>query len=161
MTRRRPVEFEFAAGDDPELVAQLSMVALGGVGWINVEPVIDAEFEPPAPGPFAFLGGSTHKVPVITWMPGRRQADGTARDTTVGLQHASGPRVAWRLRDLGRPVPTGWRVTQDHPRRGMVATVPADEDSVAVMTWLLGAAEAVCQVPATGRWRASVHPGLG
>jgi hypothetical protein len=51
-------------------------------------------------------------------------------------------------------------VTQDHPRRGLVAEVPADADNAAVIDWLLQAATAVCQVEATGRWRAAVHPGL-
>lgn len=160
MSRTRPTVFGFVAHDDPELLAQMSMVQAGGTGWINIEPVIDDDRRPPEPGPFAFLGGSTHQVPVITWMPGRRQEGRSARPTTVGLQHASGPRVAWRLRDLGLPVPEGWRVTQDHPRRGLVAEVPADADNRAVIDWLLRAATVVCQVEATGRWEAAVHPGL-
>jgi hypothetical protein len=131
-----------------------------GSGWINVEPVIDEEHEPPQPGPFAFLGGSTHKVPIVTWMPGKRAANGTVKPTTVGLQHASGPRVAWRLRDIGCALPDGWRITQDHPRRGLVATVPAEADNGEVIDWLLRAATAVCSVPSTGRWIASVHAGL-
>ena len=101
MTRRAPTVFEFTARDDPELLSALAEVARSGTGWINLEPVIDAEFEPPGPGPFAFLGGSIHKVPVATWLPGRRLPDGTARETSLGLQHAAGPRVARRLRDLG------------------------------------------------------------
>jgi len=160
VSRPRPVEFEFGSPSDPELAGQLVMVALGGTGWINVEPIIDDEFQPPEPGPFAFLGGSTHKVPVVTWMPGKHQGAGSTKDTTVGLQHATGPRVAWRLRDLGHPVPEGWRVTQDHPRRGLVASVPAGVEPLDVMGWLLGAAEATCQVPMTGRWRGTVHPGI-
>ena len=80
-------------------------------------------------------------------MPGRRAPNGTAKPTTVGLQHASGPRVAWRLRDLGCPLPDGWRITQDHPRRGLVAQVPADADNRAVIDWLLRAATLVCTVP--------------
>ncbi len=160
MSRSRPVELEFLAHDDPELLGEMARVQAGGTGWINVEPVIEEEHEPPPPGPFAFLGGSTHHVPVVTWMPGRAQGDGPAKPTTVGLQHASGPRVAWRLRDLGLPVPEGWRVTQDHPRRGMVATVPVTADNREVIDWLLRAAMAVCQVQSTGRWLASIHAGL-
>lgn len=160
MSRSRPETFGFVAHDDPELLARMGTVQAGGTGWINIAPVIDEEHEPPPPGPFAFLGGSTHQVPVITWMPGRRVGGGAAKATTVGLQHASGPRVAWRLRDLGLPVPEGWKVTQDHPRRGLVAEVPADADNRAVVDWLLQAAAAVCQVPATGRWEAAVHAGL-
>jgi hypothetical protein len=160
VSRSRPTQFGFVAHDDAELLAQMSLVQAGGTGWINVEPVIDEEHQPDAPGPFAFLGGSTHLVPVVTWMPGRRQSGRPVKPTTVGLQHASGPHVAWRLRDLGQPVPEGWRVTQDHPRRGLVAEVPADADNAAVIGWLLSAAATVCQVEMTGRWTAAVHPGL-
>jgi len=159
VSRSRPTVVAFAAGDDPELVAQVSAVRTRGAGWINIEPVIDEEDLPPEPGPFAFLGGSTHKVPVITWMPGRSQQGRPPGPTTVGLLHASGPRLAGRLRELGLPVPEGWRVTQDHPRRGLVAEVPADVDDLAVLRWMLQAATAVCQVPSTGRWEAAVHTG--
>jgi hypothetical protein len=159
MNRSRPHEFEFVDHDDAGLLARMAEVKASGSGWINVEPIIDEEYEPPEPGPFAFLGGSTHKVPTITWVPGKRASDGTVKPTTVGLQHASGPRVAWRLRDLGEPLPEGWKVTQDHPRRGLVAAVPVDADDQAVIDWLLRAASLVCTVQSTGRWRASVHTG--
>ena len=94
MTRSRPAEFEFTAHDDPELLASMAGVEANGTGWINMEPVIDEEHEPPPPGPFAFLGGSTHKVPTVTWMPGKRSAGRAAKPTTIGLQHAAGPHVA-------------------------------------------------------------------
>ncbi len=129
------------------------------MGWINIEPIVEDDDRPPEPGPFAFLGGSTHKIPTATWMPGKRSANGSVRPTTVGLEHAAGPRLAWKLRDLGIPVPEDWRITQDHPRRGLVASVPAGADNAAVMRWLLEAATACCTVPTTGRWRADVHAG--
>ena len=160
MTRSRPLELEFVAPDDPELLGHMGELASRGGGWINIEPVIDEEYEPAPPGPFAFLGGSTHKVTTATWMPGRLQADGTAKPTTIGLQHAAGPHVARRLRELGLPLPDGWRITQDHPRRGLVVTVPPDADHGEVLRWLLEASTATCAVPTTGRWRAAVHAGL-
>ena len=160
MTRARPHELEFGSAEDAELLGQAAEVQARGTGWINIEPVIDQEYEPAPPGPFAFLGGSTHKVPTATWMPGRLQPGSAAKPTTVGLQHAAGPHVARTLRDLGLPLPGGWRITQDHPRRGLVALVPADADNQAVMGWLLEACTATCTVPTTGRWRASVHAGL-
>lgn len=160
MSRTRPTLFGFGAPDDAELLTTMANVQVSGTGWINIEPVIEEQNEPPEPGPFAFLGGSTHKVPVVTWMPAKRQQNKASKPTTVGLQHASGPRVARRLRDLGLPVPEGWKVTQDHPRRGLVAEVPADADNRAVVGWLLLAAAALCLVPSTGRWEAAVHTGL-
>ncbi len=138
----------------------MAAIAATRTGWINVEPVIDEEYEPPEPGPFAFLGGSTHKVPVATWMPGKVAANGSAKPTTIGMQHATGPHLAWKLRDVGLALPEGWKITQDHPRRGLVASVPADADNRSVMDWLLRVATFVCQVQSTGRWIASVHAGL-
>ncbi len=102
----------------------MAEVAAGGTGWINIVPVVEEDHQPPAPGPFAFLGGSTHQVPTVTWMPGKVLPDGTTRPTTVGVQHAAGTHLAWKLGDLGLTLPDGWRITQDHPRRGLVATVP-------------------------------------
>ena len=86
-------------------------------------------------------------------------ADGAVRPTTIGLQHASGPRVAGTLRDLGLPLPEGWRITQDHPRRGAGGTGAGRRRQPGGDDWLLGAAAAVCAVPTTGRWAASVHAG--
>ena len=160
MSRTRPTLLAFRAHDDADLLAGMASIRASGSGWINIEPVIEEENVPPEPGPFAFLGGSTHKVPVATWMPAKRQVDKASKPTTVGLQHASGPRVRWRLRDMGLPVPEGWKVTQDHPRRGLVVEVPADADDEAVVGWLLQAAAALCQVPSTDRWEAAVHTGL-
>lgn len=159
MSRTRPTRLLFGAEDDPELLATMASIQARGSGWINIEPVIEEENLPPEPGPFAFLGGSTHKVPVVTWMPATRQMNKEPKPTTVGLQHASGPRVRSRLREFGIPVPDGWRVTQDHPRRGLVAEVPADADNQAVLGWLLRAAAALCLVPSTGSWEAAVHTG--
>lgn len=158
-SRSRPLELEFVAFDDPELLAHMATLVARGAGWINLEPIVEEEDLPLRPGPFAFLTGPTHEVPTVTWVPGRHASGGDTKPTTVGLQHAGGGRVAWKLRDLDMPVPEGWRITQDHPRRGLVASVPAGADDRAVMAWLLGAAEALCAVPATGRWRASVHSG--
>jgi hypothetical protein len=159
VSRSRPRELGFTVPDDPELLRTMGELATAGAGWINLEPVIEEEHEPPQPGPFAFLGGSTHKVPTVTWLPGRHLPNGTTKPTTIGLEHASGPRVARRLHDLGCPLPDGWRITQDHPRRGLVAVVPPDSDHRAVADWLLRAATLVCTVPSTGRWIASVHTG--
>jgi hypothetical protein len=160
MTRGRPVRFEFGTADDAELIGHLSVIRSAGTGWINIEPIIAEEHEPPQPGPFAFLGGSTHKVPTITWLPAGPAADGGPRPTTVGIQHAGGPHLSRKLRDLGLPIPEGWRVTQDHPRRGWVALVPGDAEDRSVVRWLLQAAAAVCAVPTTGQWWASVFTGL-
>lgn len=163
MTRARPEDIEFTPGDVDELLDRMAAIKAAGVGWVNLRPVIDREHEPPAPGPLAIFGGSPHKVPVATWIPGKQAPDGAVKPTTVGLQHSSGPRVVARLRDLGLPLPEGWKVTQDHPRRGLVARLSADSSDSSdaeALDWLVRAGTALCAVPATGRWRASLHAGI-
>jgi hypothetical protein len=160
MTRSRPAELEFTAFDDPELLSAVSAAEKRGVGWINLEPIVEEENVPVHAGPFAFLAGPLHEIPTATWIPGRHIPGGETKPTTIGLQHAAGGRVVWKLRDLGVSLPDGWRVSQDHPRRGLVVSVPAADDSASVIAWLLRATEAICAVPATGRWRASIHAGI-
>ncbi len=158
--RPEPEELRFTLFDDPELLAAMARVRGAGRGWINIRPAVAEEDLPKPPGPFAFLGGSTHHVPTVTWIPGRPGGDGATRSVEVGLLHASGPRLARHLADIGLPVPAGWKVTQDHPRRGLVLRVPAEAEDREVVGWLLQAATAACTVPTTGRWEATVHPGL-
>ena len=161
MTRVRPEQVEFVPGQYDELLARMSAMAATGAGWVNLRPIVEHQHQPDPPGPFAIFGGSAHKIPTVTWVPGKRSADGTVKRTTVGLQHSSGPRVVARLRELGLAMPDGWRVTQDHPRRGLVALVPADADDAVTVDWLVRAATVVCAVPVTGRWSGSFHGGSG
>lgn len=155
MSRTPPVIEEFAGADDPVVLDALSTQRRNGRGWTNIEPVIDAEYEPPAPGLFAFLGGSTHHVPTATVLAGAAHRGGF-KPTTVGIEHATGPRVVARLRGLGIAVPDGWRVLQDHPRRGLVLGAPFDTPVGPLLAWVLTASSALCQVEATGRWRATI-----
>lgn len=159
MTRSPPDEIEFVAWDDAAVLSRMRAMAMSGTGWVNIRPIIDREDEPPPPGVFAIFGGSAHKVPTATWLPGPPGAGGSSKPTTIGLQHGSGPRVVRRLHELGLPLPDGWRVTQDHPRRGLVAQAPPGAAEADALAWLVQAAAAVCAVPSTGRWRAEIHTG--
>jgi hypothetical protein len=159
VTRSGPSEFEFTEPDDPRLLAAAEETAARGSGWINLEPVVDEEYQPARQGSFPLLSGPSHEVPTATWLPGRHLPSGETKPTTIGLQHAARARVVWQLRDLGLPLPDGWRVTQDHPRRGLVVSIPAGADAREAIAWLVRATDLVCAVPSTGRWRASVYSG--
>lgn len=149
------------AGDRPgELVARMDELAAAGAGWVNLQPGIDPDDVPRAePGLFGVFSGRGPVVPVATWTaagPPRRR--GPAPEE-VGIQHPAGPRAAARLADAGHGVPAGWRVVQDHPRRGLVVQVPPGTAHGDVAAWLLRATAALAAVPVTGWWRATVHRG--
>ena len=127
-----------------------------GRGWINLSPEAPDDAEGPGSGMFSFFSARGPAVPLCTWVAAH-QRRGNRRPAQLGIQHPTGTRTAARLDSLGRGVPTGWRVSQDHPRRGLVIDVALDEPDAAVLAWLLDAGDALCGVDVTGAWLADVY----
>ncbi len=151
-----PEEITFRADERAELVARMSKLAAARKGWVNISPVLPEGVEPPRQGILAYLGARGPEALMATWVPGVAKGDGF-EPTKAGLQHSAGKRVVNRLADGGLPIPEGWKVTQDHPARGVVATVGEGADLDEVAAWLLAAAERVATSPLTGKWRATVY----
>jgi len=127
----------FAAADPAAVVA-----AVDARGWVNLRPDVD-DLPPPPRGWFGnVFSNSGPAVPMATWHPGERLA---------GIEHGTGSRLGGRA-----PVPPGWRVVQDHPRRGFVVHVPQAVTEAEVVRWLVELGEALSPVPTGGRWTAEV-----
>ncbi len=155
---RGPVErLEFDPSDLTVPVGRMADLARGRHGWINVRPVIHPDDEPPPPGLFAVFGPGPHKVPTATWMAPAPGRGGVLRPAQIGLQHARGSRVLPSLGELGLTPLAGWRVVQDHPRRGLVASLPDGIPGDVVLAWLVAVSGPLCAVPTTGRWQAEVY----
>lgn len=151
---------EIDGGRPDELVARMDELADAGAGWVNLQPGIDPDDAPQAePGLFGLFSGRGPVVPVATWTAPAPTRRGGRGPEEVGIQHPAGPRAAARLAEAGVPVPAGWRVVQDHPRRGLVAQVAPGTPHREVAEWLLGATARLAAVPVTGWWRATVHRG--
>lgn len=150
---------EFYPDAPTTVLARMESIASdrsGSGGWINFHPKADESVDPPQGsslfGIFSAIGPA---VPICTWMPGKWRGD--RRDpVSIGVQHGAGPRAVSRLREAGIEVPPTWRVRQDHPRRGLVVLVPADQDHDTTLRWLLGAGNALSSVPLVGAWQAAV-----
>lgn len=143
----------------PGVVAE-RMDELSGArrGWITLQPGVDPL---DVPRPQSVLGrvfaGSGPPVPVCTWVaPLDKQRPPHGE---VGILHATGPKVEGRLDEAGLPVPPGWVVLSDHPRRGLVVAVHPESASLAVVRWLLDAGTALSRIRVTGSWRVEVHRG--
>jgi len=150
-------EMVFGQGGRDAVVGRMRRLAQSHDGWVNISPVLPDGVEQPRPSVLRYLGMRGPDPLLATWMPGEATTDGGFGPTTVGLQHAAARRVVKGLAEAGLPVPAGWRVTQDHPSRGVVATVPADADPEEAVAWLLDAAERVTSLPLTGRWTATFY----
>ena len=132
------IEIPFTPPDMTEVVDALAR----GAQWVNLQPAIDpAELPPPRSFVVGLFGNQGPLVPFCTWHRGERMA---------GIQHASGPKLVRRI-----DVPAGWRVTQDHPKRGLVVEVPGGVGDAEVLGWLVRVAAPLG--PTADLWVAEVH----
>lgn len=126
-------------------------------GWMNLLPgVPEEEVEPPSRGVFSAIFGSAQPpVSMCTWMPAG-SGRGGAGEQSIGILHPRGRHVVTQLAELGVPVPSSWRVSQDHPRRGLIVHPLPDASPLEVLDWMLNAGAALAVVPLTGMWQARV-----
>ncbi|MDR3650626.1 MAG: hypothetical protein P4L20_16160 [Acidimicrobiales bacterium] len=157
MARRGKDLIEFRIEDSSPVVRAMDRLAVAHDGWVNLEPQVRPEDEPPPrAGLTTLLAGPVHDVPVCTWVAGKLTRHGVQPDS-IGVQHAGGSRVLGRLASAGLALPEGWRLVQDHPRRGLVVTPAPDAPRQAVLTWILEAGAVLSAVRLTGEWLAQVH----
>lgn len=152
-----PEYVEFPADDVSPVQPFLAELAATGGGWVNLEPGYDPDDAPP---PRSLLGQAFTArgpdIPLCTWVPPQRHRR-SSEPATIGVHHGAGRKAVDQLAAAGIDVPAGWRVTQDHPRRGLVVALPDDAPPASVLTWLVRAGTALCRVPLSGWWRAAVH----
>jgi hypothetical protein len=157
VTRRRTEGVAFSVTEPATVVGFMDDLAAVHDGWINFQPEVRPEDEPPHhSGLSVLLAGVVHDVPVATWVPGKVVRD-ALRPDSIGIQHAVGARVLGRLTTAGVGLPEGWRVVQDHPRRGLIVAPGPGTDHATLLAWLLEAGTALSAVRLTGRWRAEVY----
>jgi hypothetical protein len=147
---RAPLVVEFHEDRRAQVVEHMATIAAAGKGWVNLSPGLDMDDAPSPQSPLGSIFSSRGPtVPLATWTPaqGREPA-------TIGIEHGEGPKAEDMLAETGVPVPEGWRVVQDHPKRGIVVQVPGGTGEDAMLDWLLRAAGVLCAWPRTGEWRA-------
>ena len=156
---RRVERREFRPDDTRAVVSDLESIVADRRGWCNLLPGVvddDDDIRPTVQTPLAAMFGT--RTTGVTM--GTITAPSGRRDTlSVGLMHPRGRHAVAQLAELGLPLRSGWRVTQDHARRGLVVAVPGTEDVGTVLDWVLCAGTALSTVALTGSWQAEVHLG--
>jgi hypothetical protein len=147
---------EFKPGDAASVLDAMATISEASDGWMNLLPGIDPDDAPPAPtGLSAILGPKAPGVVMATWAP-----PATARysqGASVGIMHSAGRFAARQLAGLGAPLPEGWIVRQDNPRRGLIVTTAVDASNSDVLDWMIAASTALCTLKLTGDWAAQVY----
>jgi hypothetical protein len=148
---------EFSGDKAAQIVAWMERLADAGDGWINVIPELNEDDERPTSlGFFTLFGGGGLGVTMCTWIPAAPDDHGGTH-SSLGITHLTGQRAFARLTSLGVPVPGPWIVEQDHPRRGLVIRVPADEPHGEVLMWAMRAAAALSAPLRIRGWRADIY----
>jgi len=161
VARVEPRTVDFGAGSEARQEVVDAMVGLitGLDGWVTFEPLFDEESLPPVRA--SWLDVFSARGPVIpdaSWVPGERKGE-RVTPLSIGLRHPSGGRAMPRLTEVGHVVPEGWRMVQDHPKRGLVleARPGVEVDADATLDWMFDALAALTPMPLTGLWRATFH----
>ena len=149
---------EFTPDDIDAVVEQLGGVIQRGAGWLNIEPIVgevamDKLRDHTPPTIVRLFSGRGGKIPFGTFVPGDNRKASMGQ---VGLEHSAGPRGLQQLRDAGIVLPAGWRMRQDHGKRGIVCDVPRDEDPAVIVRWILDASLQLCEIDLTGWWTAVI-----
>ena len=158
LTPAAPDRIEFPATAPGPVAAALAGLVDEGGGWLNLFPeVSEGDVDRVTPSAVGLLfraaGPPIPQATVIAPTRGRRGG----KPGEVGLTHGVGTKVLPGLATAGIGLPDGWRMVQDHVRRGVVVRIEGDFDPATVVDWSLRAASALCPVPLTGGWLAEVH----
>lgn len=146
-------ELHFDEDDLSVATTQMTTLTAAAGGWINFSPEVEPGHElPPRSFGAVIFSSRGEPVPLATWSA----PEAPGGNTTIGIQHGTGPKALARLAERNLPLPPGWWKRSDHPRRGLVVTVPGAADPEDVIWWLLAACHALCVAPLTGAWQARV-----
>jgi hypothetical protein len=152
-----PELIEFDRSAPAAVVGRMRELARSREGWINMQPLLEEEEAPEASsGLLGWISAKGPAIPEATWVPGEQKRRGVTKDS-IGLQHRGGPKARFTLAERGAPVPSGWKILADHPKRGLVVELPDGTDPAAVVDWLTTAATVLSPIALPDRWLAVVY----
>ena len=150
---------EFSVDGVTQIVACMARLALAGDGWINLIPKIADDFEGPTSlGFLTLVGAGASGVTMCTWIPASHDNRKEGSRASLGITHVTGRRALPVLNySSAAPTPETWLVEQDHPRRGLILRVPADEPHEQLLVWALQAVGVLSAPRDIRRWRADIY----
>ena len=160
---RRVEHIEFTPMVTGEVVAKMDQLAAARDGWINLLPGVPEEMVGDIPRPTtlgSLFGTGQPEVAMVTFMPAPPKGRTSDRET-FGFMHGVGHKAMPALQQEGLGLPDGWRLRQDHVRRGMIVELPVGESHEDALAYALRVGGALCVAPMTGSWRADVYLPVG
>lgn len=154
---RQVSQIEFKPAEAGAVIEAMARIETAGDGWMNLFPGVPEDQAPvPATGLNAILGPKNPGAVMATWAPPTRGRRGLQAGS-VGILHSAGRFAARQLAAIGVPVPEGWPIRQDNPRRGLITQVPIGTPVADVLQWMIAASTALFAFDMTGSWRADFY----
>jgi hypothetical protein len=148
----------FTPDDTAKVIWEMERLTGARDGWINLLPGVpdDSVEGPGRPSVFSTLfGGTQSPVTMVSWFPAKPRR-GRPGEAKVSIMHPRGKRAVRQLAEMGLPLPEGWRVEQDHNRRGLIVLAPAGFPHDQLLAWALRAGAWLATTELTGSWQARV-----
>jgi hypothetical protein len=153
-----PELFEFDPDAPAGVLGCMRELGASRAGWVNMQPLVEEEDIPQTSvGILGLISAKGPAVPEATWVPGERKRNGDTAKDSIGLQHRGGPKARFTLADSGTPIPRGWKLLSDHPKRGLVIELPDGVAPEEILRWLVTAARVLSPMELPQRWVAAVH----
>jgi hypothetical protein len=153
--QHRQVEhIEFQPGGADDVLGAMETINLAEDGWVNILPGIETDdAPPPSMGIGALFSQRARGVVMGTWAPPKKASRGQ-KVNSIGILHAAGRFASRQLREIGTPVPEGWFIRQDNPKRGLIVEPPAGTPVAEMLNWMVAVLTAFSTLELTGSWRA-------
>lgn len=148
---------QFRTGDFEEVKEAMAQAAnrTDGSLWLRFQPWVDDEHMPVPKGLAGLFSSRGPQIPEATWIPAQGSGN-QAEPTQVGIRHATGPGALDRLTASGVRPPSGWKLIQEHTKRGLVFGIPPGDPFDLAIDYVLGACAVLAMVPTDDRWTARV-----
>tara|TARA_B100000700_G_C14791800_1_gene736242 strand:- start:35 stop:511 length:477 start_codon:yes stop_codon:yes gene_type:complete len=123
--------------------------------WVNIEPSVKEDQVHSSSVFWKMFSSRGPIIPKFTWVPSYERKQQII-PTQIGITHPVGTKAVQRLREFEVKIPSEWTVEQDHPKRGIVLSLPSYYSDEEVINLAVGSLRVLSPFDFYGKFLASV-----
>ena len=123
--------------------------------WVNIEPAVEEDQVHSSSVFWKMFSSRGPIIPKFTWVPSYEKKQ-QIMPTQIGITHPVGTKAVHRLKEFEIEIPSEWTVEQDHPKRGIVLSLPSAYSDEEVINLAVGSLRVLSPFDFYGKFSASV-----
>ena len=123
--------------------------------WVNIEPAVEEDQVHSGSVFWKMFSSRGPVIPKFTWVPSYEKKQ-QILPAQIGITHPVGTKAVQRLREFEVRIPSEWIVEQDHPKRGIVLSLPSSYSDEEVINLAVGSLRVLSPFDFYGKFLASV-----